>query len=84
MDKDTREVILDYVNFGLQCAAAIGTFKIIRNLTPYESPFGAACCYISGLFLSVAASELIADQIVQTEDAIISMVKNGNTPTILM
>lgn len=62
---------------GVNLIATLGVFKILRNITPYEGPFGTIACATATFFIGLAMQDVIDDQMMKCE-RILQGLANGD------
>ena len=80
MDKNKVKKVIAY---GVGVIGSIGSFCMLRNISPYTNAFGEVACFVAAEFLSIKAGHLVADQFIETWDEIDDAL-HGNGPTMII
>lgn len=71
--KDVKNI----VKTGVNLVATVGVFKILRNITPYEGPFGTIACGTASFFIGLAMQDVVENQMMKCE-RILQGLANGD------
>lgn len=71
-----KKDIKKLVRVGIKTLGGIGAVKIVHNISPYEGVFGSLACGTFAFFASMAAMDMIEDQLLQCEKILAQMSNN--------